>query len=80
MYNITVRFKHNRWGPCWHGSVFFTTRPRVFVVYVLFLALFHRGISLDIICYFIVETVTQICHGSVNYLLIITIKFEKNPK
>ena len=25
IYNITIRFRHNRLGPFWHGSVFATT-------------------------------------------------------
>ena len=39
-------------------------------VYMLFLAPDHRGIPLDIIFYFIVETlITQIlCQGPINYL------------
>ena len=50
----------------------------VSTLYVHFLSSVHRGISLEIICFIIIETIMQILsQGSINYLLFVTSKCEK---
>ena len=76
LWHIAVRFSNNRSGQFWtRFRLLCHSFMTVCTVHVLFLASVHRGIPLDIILYFIVETHDYANNMSgIDYLLIIYYK------